>query len=459
MRSLFLRIFLWFWLAMAILVALQVALSPYWTRSHPGLANWEGTSVERMEEELDGIAVEMKAGHLPRRGPGQGERRGRRGGHLFVLDADGRQVAGGPPPSPEVRELAAETRLRGEPVSQRDGLMFLVARQATGPSGEDLVLVLAGPGPRRPPRPFEVLGAREMVPRLLAVVAVVGALCWWLSRWLTSPLRDLQGAARRLGRGDLQARVGGRVGRRRDELGELAREFNGMAERVERLVGSHRQLLQDVSHELRSPLARLGVALELARRTAGSTASRDLDRVEQEASRLDGLIGRLLVVARLEGGDDPEPVTTLDADALVAAIVEDGAFEAAGRGVSVTATRLDPCRVEGRRELLRSAIENVVRNAVRFTADGTDVEVALAAGEGECHLEIRDRGPGVTEEMLDRIFDPFVRAETARDREHGGTGLGLAIASRAVALHGGRISAHNQPDGGLVVAIDLPTLN
>jgi len=232
-----------------------------------------------------------------------------------------------------------------------------------------------------------------------------------------------------------------------------------MAERVERLVGSHRQLLQDVSHELRSPLARLGVALELARRKAGSTASRDLDRVEQEASRLDGLIGRLLVVARLEGGDDPEPVTTLDADALVAAIVEDGAFEAAGRGVSVTAHRLDPCRVEGRRELLRSAIENVVRNAVRFTADGTDVEVALAAGEGECHLEIRDRGPGVTEEMLDRIFDPFVRAETARDREHGGTGLGLAIASRAVALHGGRISAHNQPDGGLVVAIDLPTLN
>jgi two-component system sensor histidine kinase CpxA len=453
MRSLFLRLFLWFWLVMAVIVAVQVVLSPYWTRSAPELQAWESAATQRLERFLDAAVERLAVGETPdaARGPGRG--RGRP--LVFVVDPDGQSSDGTEPPR-EVRLAALEALERGESVSRRRGMHFLVARPARSADGREVAVVVAGPSMHRPPPAARLLTAPDLAPRLFVMVLVVGALSWWLARWLTGPIRSLRTAVAELGRGDLGARVAPSVARRRDETGELAREFDAMADRIQRLVGSHRQLLRDVSHELRSPLARLGVALELARQRAGTDADEPLDRVQLEAERLDQLIEQLLVLARLERGEDPEPQGPVDLEELLHEVAADAAFEAGVRDVDVQLSGRGPSRVTGRRELLRSALDNVVRNAVRYTAPATVVELVLEMRADGARLEVRDRGPGVPEEALDRMFEPFERVEASRERGPGGTGLGLAIAARAAELHGGTIHAANRPGGGLVVTLELP---
>jgi two-component system sensor histidine kinase CpxA len=249
------------------------------------------------------------------------------------------------------------------------------------------------------------------------------------------------------------------VQRRRDELGELAQDFDFMAERVESLVSAQQRLLQDVSHELRSPLARLSVALELALRDAGPAAAPALGRVGREAERLNELIGQLLTLVRLEGGAAPQQVR-IELSQLVAEIADDADFEATAHDRRVRVAGCDVCEVVGVPELLRSAIENVLRNAVQHTAAGSAVDVTLrrqiSGAAPIATLEVRDHGPGVPEEALDAIFKPFYRVSDARERSSGGVGLGLAITARAIHLHGGVLRARNAPDGGLIVQIDLP---
>jgi two-component system sensor histidine kinase CpxA len=270
--------------------------------------------------------------------------------------------------------------------------------------------------------------------------------------------------------------VGPTLGRRRDELASLAADFDVMAEKIQSLVDSQRRLLGDISHELRSPLARLNVALELARQRSGAEATSALERIQREAEILNEMIGQLLALTRLESGTDEILKTQFDLASLVRDVAGDADFEARSRERSVKCEANESCRVVGNEQLLRRAVENVVRNAVQYTAVGTEVEVKLecVAAEEESDektssskhkvqsskhgavITVRDHGAGVPESALGKIFRPFYRVDDARDREAGGVGLGLAIAERAVRLHGGTVVASNAADGGLVVTINLP---
>jgi two-component system sensor histidine kinase CpxA len=326
----------------------------------------------------------------------------------------------------------------------------LVARPVTASSGERYVLIAQMPA-RTPP------GFFHPILHLLAIIFTGGLFCYWLARYLTSPVTKLRAATRALAGGNLSTRVLPTLGGRRDELTLLAADFDEMAEKIQSLVDSQRRLLGDISHELRSPLARLNVALELARQRSGAEATSALERIQREAEILNEMIGQLLALTRLESGAEAIRKTQFDLSALVSRIVQDAAFEARSRNRLVKLETPERCPVTGNEQLLRSAIENVVRNAVQYTAEGTEVEVKLECSEqGGVVITVHDRGAGVPENALTEIFRPFYRVDEARDRQAGGVGLGLAITDRAVRLHGGKVQAANAAEGGLVVSISLP---
>lgn len=355
---------------------------------------------------------------------------------------------------PLAQQLAAKTAVTGE---------WQVKKEPHGPPliamplGDGYVLVAVVP----PPPPLEIFfNPYGLTLRLGAAFLVTGLISYLLARSLSAPVRTLRNATQQLASGDLSVRVGPSLQGSRDETGELGRDIDRMAERIGGLLESQRRLLRDISHELRSPLARLNVALGLARRKAGPEAQGSLDRMEREAGRLNDLIGELLTLALMESDARGIERVPVDLQALVREIVEDAEFEAnvANRGVRVAQD--EPVVVAGVYELLRRAIENVVRNGVRFTAKGTDVEVGLSRSEGVsgqvARVSVRDHGPGVPEESLNKLFEPFYRVTDARDRQSGGTGVGLAITQRAVKLHGGTVHASNVPGGGMEVVIELP---
>jgi signal transduction histidine kinase len=302
--------------------------------------------------------------------------------------------------------------------------------------------------------PREQPGAWFLTPDHIFILAAAILLCYWLAFHLTSPVRALQKAVERFGRGDLAARVGSSA--RKDELGQLARTFDRMAERIETLLAAERRLLLDISHELRSPLARLGVAVELAR---SGEDERDveaaLDRIQKESDRLNSLVGQLLQVTRAEGDPASLRHNPVRLDELVQQLVEESGIEAAARGCVLRYGTHEPAVVQGDPELLRRAVENVLRNAIRHSPRESPVEVSVARSNGVVKVGVRDYGTGVPEEALPRLFNAFYRVESDRDRSSGGAGLGLSIARRAVELHKGKISAHNaQP--GLAVELELP---
>ena len=316
-----------------------------------------------------------------------------------------------------------------------------------------------------PPGPRVFLGPRGMpIPGLIIGVITSGLVCYLLAWYLTMPIVRLRAAARQLAAGDLTARSGSRAGQRGDEVAGLVRDFDAMAERLEILVKAQSRLLNDISHELRSPLARLNVALGLARQRAGVESTDMLDRIELEASRLNELIGRILTLARLEDGEQVVPQTPVPLGELVANVAEDAEFEAQERHCHVlTSIPEGDWGVRGNDSLLHSAVENVVRNAIRYTAEGTSVQIALTNeerhGGREAVLRVSDSGPGVPADALEKMFEPFYRLDDARGRLTGGVGLGLAITERAVRFHGGKVAAFNRAEGGLRVEIRLPLIS
>jgi signal transduction histidine kinase len=288
------------------------------------------------------------------------------------------------------------------------------------------------------------------LPYGLVALAGIAGLCWALSLNLASPLRSLARTVDRFGRGDLAVRV---HSKRHDEIGDLARSFDQMAERIQTLLTAERRLLQDISHELRSPLARLSFAAELGKTAEDRNAA--AARIRKEIDRLASLVGSLLEMTRLEGDPSSRHVEEVMLGPLLRDLVEDCRVEAEARGCRVVLDAAPLLVVRGDRELLRRAVENVLRNAIRYAPDGTAVEIGLAgAGDGAA-ITIRDYGPGVPEESLTRIFTPFFRVDPSRDNSTGGIGLGLAIAQRAINLHHGRLVARNAGPG-LVVSIELP---
>ena len=288
---------------------------------------------------------------------------------------------------------------------------------------------------------YRRIGYWIVMPQDLWLIGAIVLLCYWLARHLTEPVRRLQKAVERFGQGDLSTRF---ETSRRDELGELARTFNRMADRIQTLLAAERRLLLDISHELRSPLARLGVAVELAR--SGEDREGPLDRIQKEADRLNSLVGELLQVTRAEGDPSSLRFEPVRLDDLVRDIVDTNRIEATARGSELKLEIKAAAEIQGEPELLRRALENVIRNAIRHAPVGTAVEVTVAGSV----VQVRDYGPGVPEPALERIFDPFYRVENDRNRSSGGAGLGLAIARRAVELHKGTIRARNANPGLLV---------
>ena len=285
---------------------------------------------------------------------------------------------------------------------------------------------------------------------------VSGAICYALTRSLTGPILKLRAAARRLAEGELNARAPDPKARR-DEISELVRDFNFMARRVEDLVTSQRQLIPDISHELRSPLARMNATLGLARQRIGQDPL--FDRLERDAARLDEMIGRLLTVARLDIADTTPEMRRTDLKALLKDIIDDARSEAADRHCHVELVCDGDGDVDANPDLVRSAVEDIIRNAIRYTPPETAVEVHLEGRDDGKHypvvIRISDRGPGVPTRDLTNIFRPFYRVASARDRQSGGVGLGLAIADRVARAHGGSVHAENRTDGGLEVVFTL----
>jgi two-component system sensor histidine kinase CpxA len=270
----------------------------------------------------------------------------------------------------------------------------------------------------------------------------------------------LRKVTQQLAGGDLTARVGEGLVHRKDEVADLGRDVDRMAERIESLVGAHQRLIRDISHELRSPLARLNVALELARQSAGPTHSAPFDRIERESDRLNELIGQLLTLTKLESESGMINKSNFDIAELTSEVAQDADFEARSKDRRVQVTEYEPLIINGNKELLRQALDNLIRNAVRYTVAGTVVDISLRkrdfAGRSWAHIEVRDQGAGVPESELINIFRPFYRVNDARERKSGGTGVGLAISDRAVRLHGGSLRACNAPGAGLTMEMDLP---
>ena len=457
-ESLFLKIFLWFWLAMT-LVGATLVITTEITRPDVRLPRWREFTGDTISYYAERSADELKEGGREALDRYLEEIEETSQIRATVFDSQGNQVSGHPAPR-GADQLVARAQGSTEVQYQPRGRgSMLVARNAQAPDGQNYTIVAQLPGPRmRPP-----MEATDLIVRLLAILFTAGLVCYGLARHLTSPVSRLQTAVRAMSAGNLATRVGPTFKTRKDEFADLGRDFDLMAERIEGLVGAQRQLLTDISHELRSPLARLNVALELARQRSGAEARASLDRIELETERMNELIGQLLRLARLEdhvdGGEQAAMESVRLAD-LVHEVASDADFEAGSRNRGVQVVKVRDCVATGSVELLRSAIENIVRNALRYTGEETQVEISLDRTSRDdrpyAHITVRDHGPGVPEEALEELFRPFYRVGDARDRQSGGTGLGLAIAERIIRLHGGTLTASNVREGGLQMEVYLP---
>ncbi len=442
--SLFWKIFIWFLLATVLLIGLTLilVLSNY---DVPRYFDIPAGYQEILNKQVDSFKSRRRPPpHLLS------------GFHVALVDENGLS----PRANREVPQVV--TKLHNQYLQTQQAKMLFLGRQhAVGPKqvqlrGRTLYLYLVQDIGR-----WRVLAHRHFLKSLsgysvLALLVTAVFMCLLLSWYISRPIKKLSYFSRQFADGQLTQPVIQQVGHKGDEIGALARDFEAMGSKISQTIETQKQLISDVSHELRSPLARLQVALELARVKVGEQVANELDRITLESERLNQMIGNLLQIAALERGSIHEQRQRIDLTELLQSLVEDANFEAQQKMVNIELNIQYHACIEGYYQLLSSAIENVIRNAIRHAPEQSQITVLLKNYLQQIVIEICDSGPGIEAQHLQRIFEPFFRPEQARTRETGGAGLGLAIAKRALAAHQGTISANNRSEGGLCITFCFP---
>lgn len=437
MRSLFWRIFASFWLAIALVAGLSMLLGRLlnqdaWILSqHPALQGLAATWTERYETQGAEAAQAFLEQH----------RKNFRI-DVQVLGDNGQPLVRGTFPR---RAAAFEARQQND---RRLPWRRLTTDYSSPRTGETYLFIYRIPHPEL--AAWQRGGLLWPVSALTIALVVLTLFSLLLTLSITRPLDRLRGAVHDLGQTAYQQHSLARLAARRDELGVLARDFNRMGARLQGLIGSQRQLLRDVSHELRSPLARLRIALALAERAAPDERERLWPRLTRECDRLEALIGEILALARLDA--EPGAAQPIDLPGLLHKLCEDAQLAAPQQRIRLA---LQPgAMLQGWPDMLERALDNLLRNALRFNPAGQPIDLRVEQQGPELRLSVRDHGPGVAAEHLAQLGEPFFRVPGQTTRGHG---LGLAIARRAAERHGGRLLLENHPDGGFVASLLLPT--
>lgn len=429
MKSIYKKILLWASITLVISMTLCFAI----TRTIESRMGISDLFVRMQKLELEQIRAEYESGGQQRAAEFLARLNRAAAWHTYAVGPDNRDLATGVDRSSVIAQIQGRW---ARPTETALGTVFAIRT----PDNQYTLLV----GSTVPFDPWMLL------PYYGLILLTIALLCWPLAWHINSPLRSLARTVDRFGQGDLSTRA---KLKRRDEIGELARSFDRMADRLETLLTAERRLLQDVSHELRSPLARLSFAAALLNTEPDRQKAEA--RIQKEVGRLSTLVGSLLEMTRAEGDPASRQFRTIQIQDLLRDVVDDCSVEAAARSCSISIESSEPAAITGDEELIRRAVENVLRNAIRYSPERETVTVRLESSEGSTKIEVRDRGPGVPEEQLSEIFQPFVRVDDSRNNATGGIGLGLAIAMRAVRLHNGWIEAKNA-EPGLRIRIGIP---
>ncbi len=447
-RRLFWKIFLPFWAAQALLLgALYLRLHyritsehPWWIqperREMPVLASLAASTFERQGQA--GLATLLDDLSLPHRS------------RFWLVDESGHELSG--------RELPQRVLEDAKEAGKTEGLhrsyeANILAATATTSRGRYVLIAELVPPPLSERIPGDILWTLKLGTLFSALI------CLLIAHYLTKPIERLRDATNQLARGNLDIRAGENLGNRSDEIADLVRDFDSMAGELRKQIKSERSLLSGVSHELRSPIARIRLALTLARNAGDSEREEMLDRIEQDTIQLDSMLEQILTVARLESGQIKPKFEPLVLNDLIDDVLHDAKFEAAATNATITYEGVENVRVNGDPGMLRSAIENVVRNAIFYSGQGGKIEVKLTTIGKNAFLAVRDNGPGVPPEKMNLIFEPFFRVDDSRGSATGGMGLGLALVHNAVLTHpGAAIAAQNVQPHGFEIKLEFAML-
>ncbi|MBA2656142.1 MAG: HAMP domain-containing protein [Tatlockia sp.] len=452
MRSLYWKIFLTFWLA-TILIIITTA----WVTSE--IAQKSSVPARErvfMDSYAHAAVITFESGQYKALKPWLAHTGEAKQITLYLLTNTGEIIGNQKPP--EIVQQISINLARDE---LDDGLLkfgdIIVSHEIVSLSGKAYRLVAVS---KKPLAHFVEIPWAGLTLRLAIAIIISGFICYLLSVYLTKPLRLLRLAAKSIATGNLNTRVGHFKGHYRDEIAELSGEFDKMAEQIQEIMNSKERLLQDISHELRSPLARMQIAIELGRNKATHGAESEFNRMETECNRLNALIGEILDFARLDNPSTHLNKSLINLADLVKQVVDDANFEVGGSQAVVKFHASSNCELFLEERLVHRAIENIIRNAIRYSVPNPQIDVHLywAASNTDIIIDIDDNGPGVPEEQLEKIFNPFYRVDASREKKTGGYGLGLSIAQQAIKLHHGCIKAMNREQGGLRVKIVFPTL-